>query len=607
MSVFNPRILDASVRDVTALLSDTQKADVLLNAVEHLQHNVSRAVIENAVQSCLQIRALAPKCVARARVIRAKARLASGIQSGVQEDLNAALQAEPDNSAAKALSQRRTPENVGGALASHIANTFARSSPSTSFSTELWREIALYLPRRDLLSLLWVPHVLSRIASQLLFRTINLHFSAWVPTDEDVEGESWSSDGHAAARAADTPHSLRSADILTHMIVDPGFSSLVRTLRIHAVTRDSGAMSFQIGMLGNVLPKLKNLKNVHCSANYDDLLPIMHLVRRSCPKLQGLSLKSSENPGELELPEFKYLKHFSYRGTGNDMLPIQNILSQSRNTLQRIALHNRSWTLSTDMAIRNLTHLDVSAQVPSDSQAFATILENGHQLQYLRIHCVLRCEASAQFKAHLHALPFLRHFSFSVMSIHRLVQDPELFLAVAEFLRGRSRLRGLQLTVCDSETVQRSVGFDHGVWGLLPTLPDLQTLSITYPRGLAPGLACWLIPRTVTSLGFDCLKIPSREPVSFLNQLRAGLPPGLRYVTLKSLSCSNVSEIVEEGFPMARLLRCGDQYWTITRKNDGRAELEQWPKRRVDYHATEWLEWLDCKEHHLDFSSDFWF
>ena len=52
--------------------------------------------------------------------------------------------------------------------------TYPRTTPG--FSTEIWRQIALLLPRRDLKTLLLVPHVLSRIASQLLFRKIDLHF-----------------------------------------------------------------------------------------------------------------------------------------------------------------------------------------------------------------------------------------------------------------------------------------------------------------------------------------------------------------------------------------------------------------------------------------------
>ena len=51
-----------------------------------------------------------------------------------------------------------------------------QSARLPGFSTEIWREIVLFLPRRDLKTLLYVPHVLSRIASQLLFRQIDLQF-----------------------------------------------------------------------------------------------------------------------------------------------------------------------------------------------------------------------------------------------------------------------------------------------------------------------------------------------------------------------------------------------------------------------------------------------
>ena len=36
MSVFNPRILDASIRDVTSGLADAHKVDVLIYAMHHL-------------------------------------------------------------------------------------------------------------------------------------------------------------------------------------------------------------------------------------------------------------------------------------------------------------------------------------------------------------------------------------------------------------------------------------------------------------------------------------------------------------------------------------------------------------------------------------------
>ena len=43
LNVFNPKILDASIRDVTSCLADEQKADVLLSAMAHLQ--IDRSVV----------------------------------------------------------------------------------------------------------------------------------------------------------------------------------------------------------------------------------------------------------------------------------------------------------------------------------------------------------------------------------------------------------------------------------------------------------------------------------------------------------------------------------------------------------------------------------
>ncbi len=161
----------------------------------------------------------------------------------------------------------------------------------------------LFLPRRDLKTLLWVPHTLSKIASQLLFRKINLYFSGWSDEDED---DSWHS--HNLNKEQESWHSQRSADILTRIILDPSFASLVKTLRIYATkrdrdgtlafqigtnfrTRDHGVMTcFSIGMLANALPKLINLKNVHIAASSDGLLPMLRILQTTSPKLRGLSI-----------------------------------------------------------------------------------------------------------------------------------------------------------------------------------------------------------------------------------------------------------------------------------------------------------------------------
>ena len=93
-----------------------------------------------------------------------------------------------------------------------------------------------------------------------------------------------------------------------------------------------------------------------------------------------------------------------------------------------------------------------------------------------------------------------------------------MFPALAEFLRGRQQLKTLHLSVCD-ESVQRAVGFDASVWGVLPSLVNLKGLTITYPSDLTPGLAPWLIPRSVHALALEMDHIPtaSRDPVGFLD------------------------------------------------------------------------------------------
>lgn len=72
--------------------------------------------------------------------------------------------------------------------------------------------------------------------------------------------------------------------------------------------------------------------------------------------------------------------------------------------------------------------------------------------------------------------------------------------------------------------------------------------------------------------------------------------------------------IVEHGFPMVRVVRVGNNYWTVEkharvlgdlsgpghsdvggRTQEGVSlQMEQWPKKRVAYHVAEWLEWLGC-------------
>ncbi|KAK2462534.1 hypothetical protein APHAL10511_005504 [Amanita phalloides] len=610
MDIFNPKILDACIRDVASCLTDNQKADLLLYAARSIRIDChTRTIIDNAMQSCLQISTLCPEKVAQARILRARARLAAGLQFSANEDLQAALNAEPGNPEATALLHRRS------VTVEKLLSPLPKSRER--LSTEIWREIALYLPRKDLKSLLFVPHAISRVASQLLFRELDLYFGHVSDMDEEVD--SWNHAPTSDTKDEDVRHAFRSADILTRIIVDGKFAGAVRTLKIYAPTHDKdGTMAFQTGMLTNALPKMTNLRNVHISAGGGCIIPILLVLQNTSPRLNGLSLRSSDGPADLSFLVFKHLSHFSYRTDGGSPSTVYSFVSQVRPTLRTFSIENRSWTFpSTILSIRNLTRIDFLGHLPLNSQAIADILTHGRQLESLTLSCGIDCTSTSHlFRDMPRALPFLRHFAFTVHAVSRRARDSDLFPAIAEFLRGRRQLKTLSLVVCNGDS-QCAVGFNAAVWGVLPSLSHLRTLKISYPSDLAPGLASWLIPRSVRALSLtldyanNMNMSAERDPIPFLDQLRPGVPPDLKYICLTQFPVRNVALIVEHGFLMVRVVRVGNNYWTVERHVRGPGELigpghaagegvilemGQWPRRRVARHAAEWLEWLGCED-----------
>ncbi|KAI0712715.1 hypothetical protein C8T65DRAFT_646692 [Cerioporus squamosus] len=550
MNVFNPKIIDASIRDVTACLSDEQKADVLLSAMAHLEPDRSRTLIENAVQCCLSISKLSPTNAAKARLMRAKARLAAGLHVGAHQ---------ADNPEASAL------------MTQHVGNqgkTLVLPHTTPGFSTEIWREIALWLPPRDLKSLLRVPHVLSRIASELLFQRIDLHL------------------------ASEKRESQRSADILTRIITDATFASHVKTLRVFVPGRETFPITFHTGMLSNALPKLTNLRNVHCAMRWKDMFTFLRILETISHRLTGLSLMPSDGTGELRFPRFKHVMQFSYHSTGGATTQVYDFLEQNKPSIRYLSLHNPNWAFPTDaISIRNLTNLDFQGIFPADSRAFAEILSNGHQLESLRLECILECSASAQFREFHNALPFLHHFAFSLMGYR--VNDQDLFPAISDFLRGRTALRSLELTVPSADWALKRLGYDATVWGVLPSLTSLRSLTATLPKDVAPPVAMWLVPRGVQSLSIQALT--PVNTLEFVSQLRAGMPPQLRYIGLSHFHVEDPTSVIEQGFPMVQVARVDDEYYTVN-KVGGKVQLEEWPKGRTQYNARDWLDCYGCVE-----------
>jgi hypothetical protein len=189
----------------------------------------------------------------------------------------------------------------------------------------------------------------------------------------------------------------------------------------------------------------------------------------------------------------------------------ESFLTQNREFLRAVAL--RAWPLSSaPIAMRHLSYLSIQGKL-DNADALANVLRDGHQLQYLVFRGSLHCIASAAFTACRTGLPALTHFDFQLETAegpNAGAHDSRLFSAVADFVRGRQQLRNLGLRC--SAHLQKAVGFDASVWGVLPSLLGLTSLSITLPEDVAPGLASWLLPRELITLRIDgWLYTPKRQ------------------------------------------------------------------------------------------------
>ncbi|KAG1873228.1 hypothetical protein F4604DRAFT_1881016 [Suillus subluteus] len=553
MNVFNPRILDASIRDVTGCLSNTQKADVLLHALQHLPSE------------------------GQALLLRAKTRLAAGYRTSAQQDLLSVLSSDPTNQDVKAIIQ-----------SGHLRQEMLIREPDgpLRFSAEVWREIALYLPKRDLKSLLSVPHALSRIASQLIFREIDLHFTA-SPEPSRADDRYRGVHGSRDEQELDAWHYQRSADIFTRILVDPVFASQVRSLSIYAVvSHTSHTLAFQTGMLINSLPKLCNLRSAHCSGNTDLINRVLETMCASNHCLYSLSINLVNHSGDIDIPPFKHITHFSITAEGDNSTSTHDFISQSPDSLRSLVIKNANWTFPTDViSIRHLTIIEFEGCFSAHSQVFSEILSTGHELESLTSSGVLECIPSATFRLYRSSLPFLTHFALKIVSLHRHVTDRDLVPAISEFLRDRKHLHSFHLIV--PSTDHRRIGFDASAWGVLPSLINLRSLCITYPRDLSPS---------VRALTMEIMVPPAEDLLLFINQLHPGVPPLLKFVGMSNFPIRSVINVIDHGFSNVRLVRIDECVCSIIRSDDGSIEIEQWPYQRIKYHTAAWLESLGCED-----------
>ena len=73
------------------------------------------------------------------------------------------------------------------------------------------------------------------------------------------------------------------------------------------------------------------------------------------------------------------------------------------------------------------------------------------------------------------------------------------------------------------------------------------------------------------------------------------MPPKLRYIGLSQFHVEDATAVIEQGFPMVRVARIDDEYFSVA-VDGGKVFLEEWPKGRTRYNARDSLECLGCGE-----------
>jgi hypothetical protein len=215
--------------------------------------------------------------------------------------------------------------------------------------------------------------------------------------------------------------------------------------------------------------------------------------------IRPLCRSTSSTPAPL--PALHYLTRFVYSGAGDSALVnVDGFLSTQTVALHTLVIRHSQRYPASFLPVGNLRNLYLTLSI-SSVDFLSQILAHGRQLETLRLDVDLEygCVLSTVFRAYAapNSFPTLRKLSFVLTGAAHNFSDPDLFPAVAEFVRGYRMLDGL----CISNTYNLAgFGYDAAVWGVLPSLINLRTLLLDVPKDLPPALSAWLIPRGVTVL-----------------------------------------------------------------------------------------------------------
>ena len=320
-------------------------------------------------------------------------------------------------------------------------------------------------------------HTRRNIASRIIFRTIDIYFGE----DQDNVRENLN----------------RGLDIFDRVKTDPSFAGLVKTLRIHWAYEDGDMLDlmfrkcifiscinlitiYLVGIFRNAIPGFTSLQEFEWIGYPEMSGDFVNILYSHHPYLHALG-HIGWHFDAVGISKFRNLRKFTLRAEDDDgiadMGEVRTVLDNNEHTLRHLTLgawlqRDHSWDGAfQSVTIRNLTHLDlVDTRI---SPVVLARIAHAHNLRSLTLHGTFEEPAAASvvfgsddiFDGKHTFLPHLESFRFITVGHD---DDLGLFQSVTQFLKGRTKLRRLDLGNCPWELVL----------GVLPDLKNLQVLRV---------------------------------------------------------------------------------------------------------------------------------
>ncbi|TFK29203.1 hypothetical protein FA15DRAFT_610967 [Coprinopsis marcescibilis] len=430
-----PDELTSTVCNAIQSLTASRKANFLLDtALALIDAGQYGAEVENYFDVYLKTPELPPGDVVRALLARGRARKAAGEQLLVKanQDFHNVLKYDPTNHDAQNHFRKKN-------LKLHFKNEPAYQR----VPLEVWDRIASFIPRYHLRSWLFISSFYRDIAVRHIFHTLDAHFG------EDQENLN------------------RGLDIFDRAKADPIFANRVKCLRLHWAYEEGDMQDLMARIFRTALPDFRSLKELEWIGYPEMKGEMVQAVLASHPNLQSLGLIGWHFDA-VGVSAFRNLRKFTLRAEDDDgfadMGEVRTVLDENEGTLRHLVLgayleRQHSWDLAFQSAtIQNLTHLDlVDTRI---SHVVLARIAHAENLQSLTLHGTFEEPTSATvvFKSDQiingeHTfLPHLESFRFVLVG-----QDdqPGLYEAVTNFLKGRRRLRRMDLGSCPWELTRK--------------------------------------------------------------------------------------------------------------------------------------------------------